>query len=287
MADDTLTLQAAADELGVHYMTAYRYVRLGLLDASKRGGTWNVQQSAIDAFRAGSDRSPVVSGENAPWAERLESRLVDGDAAGAWGVIDKALSSGMALDAIYIELLTPAMISIGQRWNAGELDIAIEHRASGIAMRIIGQIGPRFARRGRSRGVVIVASPPGEHHALPLAMLSDLLRLKGWEVADLGVNLPAASLMYLLGDTPDAVAVGLSASSEQSLEAVGEMCHAVRSERPNLLVIVGGGAIRDRAHALRLGADEWALTSDQMSDLIEVDRAKSRTQPTQVARSPR
>ena len=34
----TFTLQEAADELGVHYMTAYRYVRLGLLDAAKVGG---------------------------------------------------------------------------------------------------------------------------------------------------------------------------------------------------------------------------------------------------------
>jgi excisionase family DNA binding protein len=286
MADDTLTLQEAADELGVHYMTAYRYVRLGLLDAAKRGGTWKVEQSAIDAFRAGSDRSPVVPGESAPWAERLESRLVEGDSAGAWGVVDKAMSSGMALDAIYVELLTPAMANIGERWSTGELDVAIEHRASGIAMRIIGQIGPRFARRGRSRGVVIVAAPAGEHHALPLAMLSDLLRLEGWEVADLGVDLPAASLVYLLGETPDAVAVGLSASSEQNLNALAEMCRVVRSERPDLLIILGGGAVRGREHALSLGADEWALTSEQMNGLIEMHRARLRTQSTQVERSP-
>ena len=274
MTDDSLTLQQAADELGVHYMTAYRYVRLGLLDAAKRGGTWSVQRSAIEAFQAGTDRSPVVPGESAPWTGRLEARLVEGDAAGAWGVIDKAMSSGMALDAIYIELLTPAMVSIGERWNGGELDIAIEHRASGIAMRIIGQIGPRFARRGRSRGAVIITSPAGEHHALPLAMLSDLLRLEGWEVTDLGANLPAASLIHVLNDTPDAVAIGLSASSPESFAAISEMCAEIHAAQPDLLVILGGGAIRDREHARSLGADEWAATSGQMSELIEASLAK-------------
>jgi len=267
--DEDLTLQQAAEALGVHYMTAYRYVRLGLLDATKRGGTWNVQRSAIEAFQAGSDRSPVSPGESAPWSERLESRLVDGDAAGAWGVIDKAMSSGMALDAIYIKVLTPAMVNIGDRWSAGELDIAIEHRASGIAMRIVGQIGPRFVRRGRSRGTVIITSPTGEHHALPLAMLSDLLRLEGWEVTDLGANLPAASLIYVLDDTPDAVAVGLSASSPESLVVLSEMCAAIHDARSDLLVVIGGGAIRDRDHARSLGGDEWASTSQQMSALIE------------------
>lgn len=75
-----LTLQEAADELGVHYMTAYRYVRLGLMDADKIGGTWEVMPDAVAAFRAGSVRSPVAVGERAPWSERLESRLVAGDA---------------------------------------------------------------------------------------------------------------------------------------------------------------------------------------------------------------
>ena len=54
MADDVLTLHEAAEELGVHYMSAYRYVRLGLLDATKRGGVWKVERSSIAAFRAGS-----------------------------------------------------------------------------------------------------------------------------------------------------------------------------------------------------------------------------------------
>ena len=33
------TIQGLANSHGVHYMTAYRYVRLGVLDASKSGGT--------------------------------------------------------------------------------------------------------------------------------------------------------------------------------------------------------------------------------------------------------
>ncbi len=278
MPDDALTLHEAAEELGVHYMTAYRYVRLGLLVANKRKGVWSVQRSAIDAFRAGSDRSPVTAGQRAPWSERFEVLLVSGDAQGAWGVVDKALASGMSLDSVYLDVLTPAMVSIGERWSAGELDIGIEHRASGIAMRIIGQIGPRFARRGRSRGQIVLASPTGELHGLPLAMLSDLLRLEGWSVADLGPNLPAASLVRLLQDTPDAVAIGLSASSIESLAALAEMCATVRQAVPDLLVVVGGGAIRHREHAQALGAHEWAMTSEQMSDLIEAHLAAGETE---------
>ena len=46
------TLQQVAERLGVHYMTAYRYVRTGQLIATRRDGRWTVTalvQSASDA----------------------------------------------------------------------------------------------------------------------------------------------------------------------------------------------------------------------------------------------
>lgn len=279
MSESVLTLQEAADQLGVHYMTAYRYVRLGLMDADKIGGTWKVTPDAVAAFQAGSVRSPVAPGERAPWSERLESRLVAGDSRGAWGVIESAMSAGKELDQVYLEMLTPAMVSIGERWSAGELDIAIEHRASGMAMRIIGQLGHRFVRRGRPRGTVITATPAGETHMLPLAMLSDLLRLEGWEVSDLGADLPATSLGLFVADTPDAVAVGISVSSEDCLAQLAESCAAVRAVAPKLLIVAGGRAIRDDEHARSLGADGAAASCQQMSLLIETHLASLQKQP--------
>lgn len=40
-------LRDAAERLGVHYMTAYRYVRLGVLPAEKVGGEWQVRPSDL------------------------------------------------------------------------------------------------------------------------------------------------------------------------------------------------------------------------------------------------
>ena len=92
MTDAVLTLQEAADELGVHYMTAYRYVRLGVLDATKSGGVWQVRRSALDHFREQAAEASAATGPSgkggarnrkAPWSTRLESRLVAGDAPGS------------------------------------------------------------------------------------------------------------------------------------------------------------------------------------------------------------
>lgn len=264
-----MTLHEAAAELGVHYMTAYRYVRLGLLDAAKSGGAWQVSRSALDAFREGARTAPVKGRRGAPWAERLESRLLAGDARGAWGVIEAAQASGAELSEIYLEVLSPAMVSIGSRWERGEVDISVEHRASGIALRLVGRLGPRFARRGRPRGSVILAGPAGERHALPIAILSDLLRLEGWEAHDLGADVPSGSLVYAVRENPDVFAVGLSVTASENLEACAEACAAVRAADPAMFVIVGGRAIVDDEHARALGAHACATDGASMAALLD------------------
>ena len=119
----TVTLQEAADQLGVHYMTVYRYVRLGRLPAQKVGGTWEVEVADLEGIRRGHDRS-VRPRRPADWSKRLEVRLLEGDEAGAWGVLEAALASGTAPAEIYSEVLGPALASVGGRWHAGEISVA-------------------------------------------------------------------------------------------------------------------------------------------------------------------
>lgn len=264
----TFTLQEAADELGVHYMTAYRYVRHGQLAASKQGGAWQVSADAIEAFRSGSATAPVEPGSSAPWARRLEARLVDGDAQGAWGVVEAAMASGADVRSVYLDMLTPAMVGIGARWAAGEFDIAVEHQATGIVMRIIGRLGSRCVRRGRSLGGVVMGAPSGEHHALPTAILGDLMRLNGWDVTDLGANTPPGSFLHAAGRTPDLRAVGISMTHPEHLDALAECCSELKAALPSVLVVVGGNGVGTEAAALAAGADALASGSDHFHELI-------------------
>jgi MerR family transcriptional regulator, light-induced transcriptional regulator len=275
-ASPAVTLHEAAEMLGVHYMTAYRYVRLGLLAASKSGGVWQVEVADLAEFKAGGPSSPQPargSQRRAPWADRLEARLIAGDAHGAWGVIEAAMTAGVGLERVYGEVLSPALAQIGARWERNELDISVEHRASGIAMRIIGRLGPRFIGRGRTRGAVVLGSPAGERHSLPLAMLADLIRLQRWDVSDLGADVPTHSFVHAAIATPDLAAVGVSVTVSESLEAAAITCAALRVALPDLMVVVGGAAIRDGQHALDLGATAYAADNEGFTALLEAWRA--------------
>ncbi len=82
MGDRRLTLQQAADQLGVHYMTAYRYVRTGRLPAVRQGGAWRINPTDLDRVRPLPTRGRPTSNQanaRARPAGGFEARLVAGD----------------------------------------------------------------------------------------------------------------------------------------------------------------------------------------------------------------
>jgi len=267
-----LTLQEVADLLGVHYMTVYRYVRLGLLEADKVAGTWQVTPAALAELRDRSvvaPASPVRGRRRAPWAERLEHRLVAGDARGSWSVIEAALAAGAELDEVYLDIVAPALATIGQRWAEGALDVGVEHRASVITARLLGLLGPRFQRRGRSRGTVVVGAPAGEHHALPVALLADVVRGRGWDVSDLGADVPAGSFARTAAASERLRMVGVSVSTPESMRAGEETIATLRGALNGVPILAGGHAVVDEAHARSIGADGWAPHGRAVAALLD------------------
>ena len=248
-----LTLPQVADKLGLHYMTVYRYVRTGRLPAKRVRGTWQVDPA--DLAHVERSRQGTRATGKAPSRARLEARLVASDEAGAWDVLEEALASGMEPDQVLLELVGPALRSIGTLWEQGRLSVADEHRASSVAARLISRLGARFARRGHRRGTVILAAAPGELHGFPVSIAANLLRWRGFDVVELGADTPSDALAETAVGEPDLVAVGIACTAGGSPQAARRAIAALRKSVPNVPVLIGGAAVADAAHARRLGAD--------------------------------
>ena len=259
MPKKPLTLQQAADKLGVHYMTVYRYVRTGKLPATRVGGAWQVDPDDLaqtkpavpsnfrnPAFRATATRA------------QLEARLLAGDEPGAWGVLEAALASDRSPSEVLLLLVAPALESIGDRWHVGELTVADEHRASAVAVRLLSRIGARFARRGPKRGSVVITTPPAEWHSAPVAIAANLLRWAGFNVIELGADTPADALAQVVTDTSDLLAVALACTTQASTTSARRVIAHLRTALPSTTVLLGGAAIADADQALSLGADGFS-----------------------------
>ncbi len=258
-----MTLQEAADRLGVHYMTAYRYVRLGRLPATKAGNAWVVDEGDLDDFVTG-----VAEGRSREdWTAEFERLLVLGDPTAAWSLIEQALGSSFTPDQVLVEMVLPAMRSIGDRWALGEVDIAQEHLATAVARTCVARLSPRFNRRGHSRGTVVVALGPGEVHQIGAEVLADLLRGRNFSVLYLGANTPpdAIALAVLRADRPVAVCVAAFASAD-SLRRVSE---AMAARAPDVTLVFGGPVVQSAETVRALGGDVFGPSIPEIVDLVD------------------
>lgn len=258
-SDDRIPLAEAAQRLGVHYMTAYRYVRTGRLPARRDGVQWTVDPADLRTVRspaAGRRRRGTAGLVRSEAPARLAGRLVAGDEAGAWSVVESTLAAGVDPAELYLEVLAPALRDIGDGWEAGHLSVADEHRATAVAQRLVGRLGPMMTRRGRKRGTVIVGAPAGDLHGLPCAIVADVLREAGFEVVDLGANTPPESFIHAADDASRLVAILLGVTTSGREREVRTVVRALR--RAGVPVLVGGAAIADEAAAVALGAHGWS-----------------------------
>ena len=275
-----VSLKEAADLLGVHYMTAYRYVRHGQLEAHKEGGIWVVAVDDLLLFQSkqNDSKKPLIQTSqmiqdvrSSIWRDRLEACLLAGDGSGSWSVLEAAIDSGAEFVDVYLDILAPAMAAIGERWHAGKLEIYVEHRATGIATRLVARLGAKSAHRGRTRGVVLLGAPSGEHHSLAISILADVVRLARFEVHDLGADLPNETFLSAVHHSNGILAIGISANADESRSAVRDLIVQLRNViDQDVRVFVGGRAINSMAEAHQLGADEWAL--DARSFVVALDR---------------
>lgn len=260
MAAESISLRAAAEELGLHYMTVYRYVRTGRLSATKVGGQWFVDPADIEALAHGDDTTRS-DGVRTRAATNIEDRLLAADEAGAWSVVAQALTSGAEPAEIHLRLIIPAMRSIGARWARGEIAVFDEHQATVVASRITARLGPRFHRRGPVRGHVVVGLVSGDAHALTSAIIADLLRGRGFEVTDLGADTPTESFLEVIDASASEhrlVGIVISSTTTQNLEQAAQTIAAIRAKRPDVAVALGGSGVPTSVEAEAAGATIWS-----------------------------
>lgn len=103
----------------------------------------------------------------------------------------------------------------------------------------------------------MLGAPPNELHALPGAMLSNLLRSAGFEPLDLGANTPARSFVETALGADRLVAVLIGATTSGGGRAIRTVVRSLRTAGVAAPILVGGASIPDAGTATAIGADGW------------------------------
>lgn len=113
---------------------------------------------------------------------------------------EQLLAQGFALfplENVVLDVLLRGLAELGEGWYRGEISVQQEHFASVLAARRLQTMiaaSPTPTRMER----IVVAGPPEEQHTIGLLVISLLLRRHGWDVIDLGANVPLDRLEQML-----------------------------------------------------------------------------------------
>ena len=113
-------------------------------------------------------------------AEYLRA-VLDRDKASAEEIVLTTIKEGSSLSDVY-SLLGRAQVEVGSLWERGSITISDEHFATSVALDCISLAADKLRSFRREQAGFAYLSPAnGEFHVVGLRMLSELLRLDGWE----------------------------------------------------------------------------------------------------------
>ena len=188
--------------------------------------------------------------------DRYADALARGEANVAQSVIDDAIDRGATPPEIYLSVLAPAQVKIGEMWHRGDISIAQEHLATAITMQMMDR--QRQAAKPRTPiGLRALVTPPkDDQHFVGARITADLLIMDGWDVDFFWNATPDKDLAeYLQLRRIDLLAI--SATMSEFLPNVATTTDAIRRLDPSRpKILLGGSAI---THAdfdpLELGVD--------------------------------
>jgi len=287
-----MQLRDAAEALGVHYQTAYGWVRQGTLPARKTARGYEVSESAVHDLmaRRAAGAEPPRELRVRDWgaqAARMYAALVAGDEAQARYDFGR-LATGVLLAELCDRVIAPALRRIGADWAAGELSIAVEHRASAICERLIA--ARVHQPQGRPRGVAVTTTPTGERHALPALMAAACLREDHWHVHHLAADLPVAEVAGFAADTGASLIV-LSSASTGGARVASRETREIGERLPHARILAGRpgdtlSRLRELARTPLPPAVRSSSGSAERDGSHRRPLGKSRQQPERTGRSP-
>ncbi|MFQ5805896.1 MAG: corrinoid protein [Phycisphaerae bacterium] len=201
--------------------------------------------------------------------EQLTKALIDGDEQATSKLVERALSEGLAAKQILEEGLLAGMAEVGRRFRDGEyfvpeVLIAAEAMKAGTEL-----LRPHLAREGvTAAATAAIGTVKGDLHDIGKNLVATMLGGAGFEVVDLGVDVPAEKFVEICRERPVHM-VGLSALLTTTMPMMAEIVNELRDKLDSPPVILIGGAPVTEAYAQEIGADGYGRDAATGAELAK------------------
>ncbi len=195
--------------------------------------------------------------------------LLDGDHVTCLKIGKDHIVDGDDIYRFYLHVVQPSMYEIGMMWENGAISVAQEHLASSIVGRVLAVINVEQYSPPAEHHKAIVTASPNEYHEIGAWMVSDVLRLDGWNVRYLGANTPPVDLLVMAKTfNPDIIAISVTMpfNLDHTSDIIGKI--KGKMELESTKVIVGGRTFNEFTGLWKtVGADGHTFSIDGVASL--------------------
>jgi methanogenic corrinoid protein MtbC1 len=201
--------------------------------------------------------------------ERYLDALLKGDRKSSRSVIEETLQTGTPTNLVYMEVVWPTMVEIGNLLRAEKITTTQEHLATRINRSIVDQLQNKLPRRPAKGKKIVVCCAPDEMQELGSQIIADLFESDGWEVRFVGGGLTNDDVLTFIHDyAPDILLIyGTSPRQAPSVRQLIDRIKEVNAH-PCMQIMVSGGLF-NRAEGLwqEIGADAFADTAEHALEI--------------------
>ena len=204
--------------------------------------------------------------------KQLREAIIKGEPDQARDLATQALEAGVVPLIAIEEALNPAMQVVGDRYESGEYfipDLVMAAEAMKGAMEVFEPVLMARQEQRQVLGTVVIGTVEGDIHEIGKSLVATMLGAAGFQVYDLGVDVPVSEFVERVQET-GANVVGLSAlltttmlNQEAVIEALTEA--GIREK----VKVVIGGAPASTGWAQTIGADGYAENANEAVGVVK------------------
>jgi MerR family transcriptional regulator, light-induced transcriptional regulator len=187
--------------------------------------------------------------------QRLHDDIINAGSSYDEDGVERAFNEAFSLfsvEDVCLNIISPVLVSVGERWHAGDMTISAEHFITNLVRRKLLTLLSATPAPIHDKKIVS-ACAPDEFHEIGLLIVSIFLRRHGYPVVYLGQNISGKRLNEMLDKTQPHVLL-LSATqlrSAANLIGLFEDVKRTSGRYPNLTVLAYGGRVFSRLPSLR------------------------------------
>jgi 5-methyltetrahydrofolate--homocysteine methyltransferase len=198
----------------------------------------------------------------------LRTAIIEGEVAAATAAARQALENGIPPLDLIASGIGPAMAEVGRLFEEEEYFVPELLMAARATKEIFVILRPLLAQTGAKPAAhVVLGTVQGDLHDIGKNLVAAMLEGGGFEVTDLGVDVPPEKFIAAMQAKPTQI-VGLSALLTTTMPMMRSTIEAFRAAgvRDRIKIMVGGAPVTQN-FAQAIGADAYSESAAASVDL--------------------